>query len=220
MSHQTPEPLRIDIVSDVMCPWCIVGYKQLAQALEKTGIEAQIEWHPFELNPDMPPQGQDLAEHIAEKYGSTPEQSAANRAHLSQIGADLGFTFNFTDQSRIYNTFLAHQLLHWAGTLGRKHDLKMAMFATYFTDGRDMASIDVLADTAASIGLDRETALAVLTDGRFADDVRTELNLWKQRGISSVPSVVFNQRHLVSGAQGIEAFESILNQLAQQTVDA
>jgi predicted DsbA family dithiol-disulfide isomerase len=213
MPDQTQTPLRIDIVSDVMCPWCIVGYQQLEQALEKTGIAFEIEWHPFELNPDMPPQGQDLVEHIGEKYGSTPEQSAANRAHLSKLGMDLGFTFNFRSDARIYNTFLAHQLLHWAGIQGRKHDLKMEMFTTHFTHGRDMASIDVLADCAAAIGLDRQTAVAVLTDGRFTDDVRAELNLWKQRGISSVPSTIFNQRHLVSGAQGADAFVQILEQL-------
>lgn len=218
MSNQADTPLRIDIVSDVMCPWCIVGYKQLETALENQNITADITWHPFELNPNMPPKGQHLGEHITEKYGSTPAESAENRDRLTQIGAELGFEFNFTAPSRIYNTFKAHQLLHWAGTQGKKHGLKMELFSTHFTQGRDMASIDVLADAALAVGLDRADAIDVLTDGRFADDVRAELQLWQQREISSVPSTIFNQRHLVSGAQGVDAFETLLLQLTQEAV--
>ena len=127
----TPNKLRIDIVSDVVCPWCIIGYRQLERALVETAIPYELHWHPFELNPDMPAEGQNLREHLAEKYGSTKEQSDANRINLTAIGAELGFEFRFTDDMRMHNTFNLHQLLHWAEQQGRKQDLKQAFFAAH-----------------------------------------------------------------------------------------
>ncbi|MDO9526074.1 MAG: DsbA family oxidoreductase [Gemmobacter sp.] len=213
----TPEtqPLRIDIVSDVVCPWCIVGYRQLATALKATGIAHEIHWHPFELNPDMPAEGQNLREHIMQKYGSTLEQSDKSRAQLAQIGSEIGFDFQFSDATRMHNTFNLHQLLHWAGLQDRKQDLKLALFAAHFTHGKNLSDTEVLADVAAGIGLDRAEALAVLSDQRFAADVRAEERFWVSQGISGVPAVVFNQRHLVTGAQGVENYTSILHQLSQ-----
>ncbi|SFE10515.1 Predicted dithiol-disulfide isomerase, DsbA family [Sulfitobacter brevis] len=210
------EPLRIDIVSDVMCPWCIIGYRQLAQALDATGVAHEVHWHPFELNPDMPAEGQNTREHIMEKYGSTPEQSAQSRAQMAALGADLGIDFRFTEDMRMHNTFNTHQLLHWAETGGRKHDLKMALFTAHFTDGRDLSDNAVLADVAGEIGLDREEALAVLDDQRFAAEVRKSEDFWIQQGIRGVPAVVFDRQHLVTGAQGAENYKSILTQLTQK----
>lgn len=210
-------PLRIDIVSDVMCPWCIIGYCQLARALEAKGVEHDIHWHPFELNPDMPPEGQNTREHIIEKYGSTPEQSAQSRAQMTKLGVDLGFDFRFTEDMRMHNTFNAHQILHWADQLGRRNDLKMALFTAHFTNGRDLSDTAVLADVAGEIGLDRAEALAVLEDQRFASEVRQEQNYWIQQGIQGVPAMVFDRKHLVTGAQGVDNYTSILTQLAQLT---
>ena len=209
------QPLRIDIVSDVMCPWCIIGYRQLAEALDATGTAHDIHWHPFELNPDMPPEGQNIREHIAEKYGSTPEQSDKSRKQMTALGADLGFEFRYTDDMRMHNTFNAHQLLHWADTQGRKHDLKLALFIAHFTDGRDLSDDAVLADVAGETGLDRAEALAVLADQRFASEVRQIENFWVQQGIRGVPAVVLDRKHLVTGAQGVENYTSILGQLAK-----
>lgn len=209
------QPLRIDIVSDVMCPWCIIGYRQLAEALDATGTAHDIHWHPFELNPDMPPEGQNVREHIAEKYGSTPEQSDKSRKQMTALGADLGFDFRYTDDMRMHNTFNAHQLLHWADTQGRKHDLKMALFTAHFTDRRNLSDDTVLADVAGETGLDRDEALAVLTDQRFASEVRQIENFWVQQGIRGVPAVVIDRKHLVTGAQGVENYTSILGQLAK-----
>ncbi|WP_050524620.1 DsbA family oxidoreductase [Pseudorhodobacter wandonensis] len=209
------DPLRIDIISDVMCPWCIIGYRQLAKALAASGTAHEIHWHPFELNPQMPPEGQNTREHIIEKYGSTPEQSEQSRRQMAALGENLGFTFAWTDASRMHNTFNTHQLLHWAETQGRKHDLKMALFTAHFTDQRNLSDDAVLADIAAEIGLDRDEALAVLDDQRFANDVRNAERFWQQQGISGVPAVVFNRKHLVTGAQGEENYASILSQLAQ-----
>lgn len=211
----SPQKLQIDIVSDVVCPWCIIGYKQLTQALEATGTPHEIRWHPFELNPDMPPEGQNLQEHIAEKYGSTKAESNESRVRMTQIGSELGFDFQFADDMRMHNTFNVHQLLHWAEQQGRKNDLKQALFVAHFTHRRNLSDKAVLADIAGEIGLDRAQALAVLDDQRFATDVREAEQYWISQGIRSVPAVVFNQRHLVSGAQGVENFTRILGQLAQ-----
>lgn len=210
------KPLRIDIVSDVVCPWCIVGYKQLAQALEQTDTPYEIHWHPFELNSNMPSEGQNLREHIMEKYGSSKEESDASRIRMTEAGKEVGFEFNFNDDARMHNTFNLHQLLYWAGQQGQKpmHDLKQALFAAHFTNGRNISDKTVLADIAAEVGLDRSEALAVLEDQRFAKEVRAEERHWQQQGIQSVPAIIFNERYLVSGAQGVDNYVGILEQLA------
>ncbi len=212
----TPNKLRIDIVSDVVCPWCIIGYRQLESALAETATPYELHWHPFELNPDMPAEGQNLREHLAEKYGSTKEQSDANRNHITAIGAELGFEFCFTDDMRMHNTFNLHQLLHWADQQGRKQDLKQAFFVAHFTHRRNLSDDEVLADVAAEIGLARDEAVAALRDQRFASDVRTAEKFWIDAGIRGVPAIVFNQHHLVTGAQGTENYKQILTQLTQE----
>lgn len=205
--------LQIDIVSDVVCPWCIVGFKQLEQAIQQTGVSAAIKWHPFELNPDMAAEGENLREHIMRKYGSTAEQSQAARTRLTELGNDLGFDFRFKDESRMVNTYKAHQLLHWAGPEGLEHPLKMALFEAYFRDGKDLNDNAVLANVAAEVGLDREEALKVIDDARFADAVRQEEHFWIQNGIQGVPAVIFERRHLITGAQGVDNYTAILKQL-------
>lgn len=210
------QPLRIDIVSDVVCPWCIIGYRQLAEALKQTNTEHEIHWHPFELNSNMPSEGQNLREHIMEKYGSSKEESDASRIRMTEAGSEVSFEFNFNDDTRMHNTFNLHQLLYWAGQQGQKpmHDLKQALFSAHFTKGRNISDNAVLADIAAEVGLDRSEALAVLEEQRFAKEVRAEEQHWQQQGIQSVPAMIFNERHLVSGAQGVENYVNILEQLA------
>ena len=210
------QPLRIDIVSDVVCPWCIIGYRQLAEALKQTNTEHEIHWHPFELNSNMPSEGQNLREHIMEKYGSSKEESDASRIRMTEAGSEVGFEFHFNDDTRMHNTFNLHQLLYWAGQQGQKpmHDLKQALFSAHFTDGRNISDNTVLADIAAEVGLDRDEALAVLEEQRFAKEVRAEERHWQQQGIQSVPAMIFNERHLVSGAQGVDNYVNILEQLA------
>ncbi len=208
------QPLRIDIVSDVVCPWCIVGYRQLAAALEQTNTDHEIHWHPFELNPNMPSEGQNMREHIMEKYGSSQAESDASRTRIAEAGSEVGFKFNFNDDLRMHNTFNLHQLLHWAEQQGRMHELKQALFIAHFTDNRNLSDIRVLADIATEIGLNREEALAVLEDQRFANDVREVEQHWQRQGIQSVPAIIFNEQHLVSGAQGVDNYVNILEQLA------
>ncbi|MDG1532637.1 MAG: DsbA family oxidoreductase [Paracoccaceae bacterium] len=213
----TKSPLRIDLVSDVMCPWCIIGFRQLETALEANDVDHEIHWHPFELNPNMPPEGQDIGEHLAEKYGTTPEQSAANRAMMTERGKELGFDFDFADGFRMHNTFNTHQLLHWADEQGAKHALKLALFTAHFTHGRSLSDDAVLVEVAGEIGLNRDEAKAVLADQRFASTVRREQKFWTDQGISGVPAVVFDRKHLVTGAQGVDNFKSILTQLQQES---
>lgn len=214
MAEPSPNPLRIDIVSDVVCPWCVIGWRQLDQALAATGIPAEVHWHPFELNPELAPEGEELFAYLSRKYGITPEQSRANRARIAGLGAELGFSFAFDDGSRIRNSFRAHQLIHWAGLAGRAHAAKQALFAAHFTRGQDIHDLDVLADVAAAIGLDPAEARAVLAEGRYAEAVREAETLWTGRGIQAVPAIVFAGRYLVSGAQGVENFGAILERLA------
>lgn len=215
-SAKTPAVIQIDIVSDVMCPWCIVGFRQLEQALGQTGLGARIRWHPFELNPEMPPEGQDLMEHIAEKYGSTAEQSAQTRAQLQALGESLGITFHFGPDSRIVNSFAAHQLLDFALSQGLQHPLKMALFDAHFTDQLDVSDTQVLLDVAQSVGLDRDAAAKVLKSGTLIDSVRQKEAFWTSRGISGVPSMVIGEKYLLTGAQGTENYARILTRVAQE----
>ena len=209
--------LQIDIISDVMCPWCIVGYRRLERALSQfDDLEVKLQWHPFELNPAMGPEGQHLGEHIAEKYGSTPEQSTQNRQRLTQMGADLGFEFNFSDASRIYNTLQAHQLLYWAAESGKQTELKLALFSSYFTDQKNPDDIEVLIEAATKVGLDADEARAVLTDKRFETAVKEEEQLWISRGIQAVPAIVFNQQYLVSGAQDPDTIAELISKLTTE----
>ena len=211
-----PKTLQIDIVSDVMCPWCIVGYKRLQQALSTfTAIDVQITWHPFELNPDMGKDGQHLGEHLAEKYGSTPQQSQQNRANLTAIGKTLDIAFNFTDQSRIYNTFNAHQLLQWAKSFNKQTALKLALFEAYFQQQQNIADNEVLLNVVETVGLDSELAKTVLASQQYANTVRAEQSLWQGRGISAVPAIVFNQQYLISGAQSAEYLVETIKQLQE-----
>ncbi len=210
--------IRIDIISDVMCPWCVIGYKGLTQALEQLEgeLEADIHWQPFELNPNMPEQGQELGEHIAEKYGSTPEQSRENRDHITQFGAKLGFEFNFTEGQRILNTFKAHQLLHWAGeSTDKQTELKMALLDAYFTKGRDVSNNDVLVQIVGEIGLDADFARKLLDDQVYAGDVRALQEQWRQLGVSAVPSFIIDEKYIISGGQPVEAFVQSLRQMIE-----
>jgi predicted DsbA family dithiol-disulfide isomerase len=211
-------PLRIDIVSDVVCPWCIIGLKQVEKALTLVGqdIAAETYWHPFELNPNMVPEGEDTAEHIARKYGSTPEQSRANRSRLSDIGNSVGFAFNYGEGMRIYNTFNAHKLLTIFGSergWRAQTALKMALFTAYFQDRRDVSDIDVLCDIAEAQGMDRDVALAWINDAALTTSVRAEMAHWIDQNITGVPAIIFDQKYMVPGAQSAETFADVIKKV-------
>jgi len=205
--------VRLDIVSDVVCPWCIVGFLQLQQALIQSGTVATIQWQPFELNPAMGAEGEDLDAHMEKKYGSNAEQRRSNREQLAKLGDSLGFKFNFADDMRMVNTFDAHQLLHWASVCGRQHELKITLFHCYFSRGRDVSDRDVLANAAGEAGLDFEQASEVLDDQRYAAAVREAQRVSIAGGIQGVPAVIVNQSQLVVGAQGVDGYLNVLKQL-------
>jgi len=210
--------VRIDIVSDVVCPWCIIGFKQLQRALVGLGdeVEAELHWHPFELNPQMPPEGQDLREHIGQKYGTTPGQSQAARMRLTEIAESLGVEFRFYEGMRIHNTFRAHQLLHWADEQGRQTELEMALFESYFSREENVDDPDVLVAAAGRAGLDEEKAEAVLNDGRYVDTVRELQRFWLSKGIHAVPSFILDRRYLIPGAQNPDVFVAALRKLLDE----
>jgi predicted DsbA family dithiol-disulfide isomerase len=213
-------PLQIDFVSDVACPWCAVGLASLERALEnlKGEVEVEMRFQPFELNPQMGPQGQDVTEHITQKYGSTPEQQAAAREGIRQRGAAVGFELSQQGRGRIWNTFDAHRLLFWAGEQGarQQRDLKMALLRSYHGEARSPADHQVLLDAAESVGLDRAAAAEVLASDRYAAEVREREQHFQQLGIHAVPSVIINNRHLIQGGQPPELFEQALRQVAAQ----
>jgi predicted DsbA family dithiol-disulfide isomerase len=209
----TRQQVRVDIVSDVMCPWCIIGYKELEAAAAQSGAALGIRWHPFELNPDMAADGEDLTDHVTRKYGISPAQSAQNRAALRDRGAALGLDFSFSEGARIRNSFRAHQLVDWAEDQGAQHRMKLALFAAHFSAGLDVNDIDVLAQVAETVDLDAAAARAALESGAHADPVRRKQAFWQQQGVTGVPAMVFDQQYLVTGAQGCEGYAHILRQL-------
>jgi len=208
--------MKIDFVSDVSCPWCVIGLKSLESALANlTGeVQADIHFQPFELNPTMGPSGQDIAEHIAQKYGSGPSDIERSRNAIRARGAELGFAFDMDKRGRIYNTFDAHRLLHWAEGEGKQKLLKNALFTAYFTEGRNPSDHAVLVDVARSVGLDAARAAQILASDEYAAEVRTREQFYTGRGINAVPSVIINDRHLIRGGQPVEIFEQTLKELA------
>jgi predicted DsbA family dithiol-disulfide isomerase len=210
--------MQIDFVSDVVCPWCAVGLASLETALQRLEgeVAAEIQFQPFELNPDMPPEGEDRDEHLAKKYGRSKEEFAASREMIRQRAAAVGFTMN--PQERIYNTFDAHRLLHWAGVAqpAKQPALKHALLRAYFTDARNIADAEVLVAAAQQAGLDTQEARAILSTDRYAADVRQEQQAWLAAGINSVPAIVVNRKYLISGGQPPEVFEANLREMAKE----
>ncbi len=212
--------MKIDFVSDVSCPWCAIGLNALEQALARVApdIAATLHFQPFELNPQMATEGQEIVEHLGQKYGIDAQQIAANTEAIRQRGASVGFTFGIGKRSRVYNTFDAHRLLHWAGLQGdaAQRALKHALLKAYFTDGQNPSDPAVLVAAAAAAGLDTEAARSVLAGDDFAAEVRQAEAFYQQQGIHSVPAVIINDRHLISGGQPVEVFEQALRQIAAE----
>lgn len=211
--------LKIDIVSDVSCPWCIIGYKALESALSELKLldSSELNWKAFELNPHMPADGQDLREHIQQKYGASAEQSAANRDNIAARGEALGFNFNFADDSRIYNTFNAHRLLHWAKEHDLQTQLKLALFDMYFTEHGDPSDPEQLLAVVESVGLDAAKAKEILESDLYEKEVRSEQEKYRNLGINAVPSFIINDKHLIKGGQPAEVFKSFLQELSAKS---
>lgn len=218
-------PLKIDFVSDVTCPWCAVGLGALEQALHnlKGTVSADLHFQPFELNPQMVPEGQDASEHLTQKYGSTPAQQSQIRETIRQRGAEVGFTFKTEGRGRVWNTFDAHRLLHWAeaeGKPGQQYALKKALLEACHGRAENMSSTEVLVAAVESVGLEAERAQAILAGDQFAAEVREREQFWTSHGIHSVPAVIINDRHLISGGQPAAVFEQALRQIAAESATA
>ena len=211
--------MRIDFVSDIACPWCAVGLGALEKALERLDgqVSAEIHFQPFELNPDMPPGGQDLGEHLRQKYGSTPEQQARTRAMITARGAEVGFTFRPEGRGRVYNTFDAHRLLQWAaeeGQTGDQYRLKKALLESYQGRAECVESHEVLLAVVDSAGLSVSDAQRVLESGLYSDAVRERQALYRAAEIHAVPAIIINDEHLIEGGHPAEVFEAALREIA------
>jgi predicted DsbA family dithiol-disulfide isomerase len=210
--------LKIDFVSDVSCPWCAIGLASLERALERLHgeVSADLHFQPFELNPGMPPGGQDVTEHLTQKYGTTPQQQAQSRDAIRARGAAVGFDFRKEGRGRVYNTFDAHRLLHWAALENPRcqHALKQELLKAYFTHGRSPEDREVLVQAAAQAGLDPAGARDVLDSGRYVAEVREREQFYLDHGIHAVPAVIVNDKHLIQGGQPPEVFEDALRRIA------
>jgi len=207
--------LKIDIVSDIVCPWCTIGYKRLEKAIIELGIQDQveIEWQPFELNPNMPAEGQNVTEHISEKYGSTLEQQQESKQNMTNIGKELNFTFDYFDDMRMVNTFEAHILLEYAKAFGKQTELKMGLTTAFFSERKDVSKRDILKQVLQTVGLNAEEGLAKLDNDEAQKEVRSKQSYWKNLGVNSVPTIVFNRKSAVTGAQPVDTFKQILSEL-------
>jgi predicted DsbA family dithiol-disulfide isomerase len=211
--------LKIDIVSDISCPWCIIGFKSLQTALKEIGpdIIANIEWQPFELNPQMPTEGQNITEHITQKYQISEQQAGQNREAIKQRGLSVGYEFGNREGGRIYNTFDAHRLLHWAKTQSKQTDLKLALFDLYFKDSGNPSAHEQLLKTVKSVDLDVIEAKQILDSDQFTADVRQLQQYYQNAGVQSVPAVIVNNKHLISGGQSADVFQQALIKIARES---
>ncbi|AGC77990.1 putative DsbA family dithiol-disulfide isomerase [Nonlabens dokdonensis] len=211
--------LKIDIISDVVCPWCTIGYKRLEKAIKNLGIEDQIEleWQPFELNPNMPSEGQNLQQHLAEKYGAGPEQHAQMQQQMKAAGAEVDFVFNYNDDMRMSNTFEAHILLEYAKEFDKQTELKMILTKSFFTNNNDVSDREILKQALQEAELNVEEAFSRLEDKETQKEIRDKQNYWKNLGVNSVPTIVFDRKSAVTGAQPVEVFEKVLQEAINES---
>lgn len=227
-THAAPIQIKLDIVSDVSCPWCIIGYKALEQALKNLApdIQASITWQPFELNQLMPAEGQEIVEHLTQKYSISEQQTEQNRQTVVERGLSVGYEFGIRGGGRIYNTFDAHRLLHWAHMLDEEKQitedqdqqtaLKLALFDLYFQQEGDPSDHQQLLSVVGAIGLDVTSARDVLNTDKFSQEVRALQQHYQSAGVTSVPAVIVNNKHLISGGQPTEVFEQALMKIAAE----
>ncbi|MEZ9327746.1 DsbA family oxidoreductase [Vibrio breoganii] len=209
--------IKLDIVSDVVCPWCIIGYNNLQAAINELALQDKIdiEWQPFELNPDMPAEGENLRDHVARKYGSSPEDSAGARERIATAGAEHGFQFNYFDDMKMVNTLEAHVLLDYARQHGKQTELKLRLFNAFFSEQKDVSDRAILKQELTAVGLDGDQGLLWLDKPELKNEVRSQEAQWQQMGITGVPTVIFNRESAVAGAHPVENYKQILLELSK-----
>lgn len=210
------DKIKLDIVSDIVCPWCIIGYKHLEAAINELGLQdrVEIEWQPFELNPDMPEQGENLRAHVLRKYGAKHEDSNKARANISALGAEYGFEFDYFEEMKMVNTRDAHLLLDFAHQQGLQHQLKQRLFAAFFSEHKDVSDRAILLAEAQSVGLDPAAAALALENTERRSDLLKQERHWQQQGISGVPTVIFNRSSAMTGAHPQSTYKDVLKELA------
>jgi len=206
--------IKLDIISDVVCPWCTIGYKRLEKAIVELGIQdkIEIEWHPFELNPNMPKEGQNVQEHIMEKYGASMEDQKKSQEYMAEVGAELGFTFDYFDEMKIVNTRDAHILLEYAKESGKQTELKMRLVAAFFSERKDVSDKAILLQELKAVGLNPDEAISRLESDDARYQVQSQETYWQSLGVSSVPTMVFNKKSALTGAQPVDTYKEILNE--------
>ena len=211
------EKIKIDIISDVVCPWCIIGYKRLEKAISELGVEDKIEikWQPFELNPDISLQGENIIEHMSIKYSMPKEQVKSYQEERKQNGAELGFDYNYYDEMKIVNTRDAHILIDYAKEFGKQNELQMRLFHAHFSEKKIISSRDVLEKEVSAVGLDSTEAMKIL-DGTKRDDIIKKEEYWKTKGISAVPTMIFNNTSIMNGAYPIETYKQVIQELLEK----
>ncbi len=212
------DKIKIDIVSDVVCPWCTIGYKRLEKAISEMGIQdkVEIEWHPFELNPNMPVEGENVQEHIANKYGASLEDQKRSQKNMTEVGAELGFKFDYFEEMRMVNTRDAHILLEYAKENGKQTDLKMRLVESFFSERKDVSTKETLKLALQEVGLNENEGMARLESDDARSQVQSKEEYWKNLGVNSVPTIVFNQKSAVTGAQPVAVFKEVLTELLQE----
>ena len=210
--------IKLDIISDVVCPWCIIGYRRLEQAISEMGIQDQVEivWQPFELNPDMPQEGEDILDHVKRKYGSSPEDWKRSQSNMANLGEEIEFIFNFFEGKRIVNTREAHILLDYAKEFGKQTEFKMRLFEAYFSEGKDVSDRQILAEVVLKTGLNVDDAIAKLDQVDAREKTLRQESFWRNADITSVPTIVFNRSSTLNGAQSVDVYKKVLADLLEQ----
>lgn len=212
------DKIKLEIISDVVCPWCIIGYKRLERAISELGIQnkVELEWQPFELNPEMGADGEDVSAHIAKKYGTTPEEIGRSLSDMTNLGAELGFYFDYFDGMKMVNTRDVHILLDYASEIGKQTELNMRLFEAFFSERKDVSDRGILTQELQSVGVNVDEALARLDDNTARERVLAEETYWLKLGVSAVPTVIFNHSSALTGAQSVAVYKQVLAGLAEQ----
>lgn len=211
--------VQIDIVSDIACPWCAIGYARLQQAMETLGsdYECQVQWHAFELNPNHSGAGEPILPALARKYGRNEEEMRASQSQMMAIAKGLGVNFDKLQERLTCNTFDAHRLVKWADEQGQQTAMKQALFTAYFGNALDVSDQNVLLGCAEALGLDPEKAKQVLESDQYTAAVREDEATYQRAGITSVPAFIINQKHLISGAQDPATLVQALREISAET---
>ncbi len=211
--------IQIDIVSDIACPWCAIGYARLERAMKTLGAEYEftVQWHAFELDPEHSGKGEPILPALVRKYGGSEEEMRANQARMKAVAKDLGLNFEKLQERLTCNTFDAHRLVKWAKEQGKQTAMKQTLFEAYFGQAMDVADLNTLLSCVDAVGLDQAKAKEILESDLYVDEVREDEATYQQMGITSVPAYIINNKYLIPGAQESDAFVQALEEIGSES---